>query len=324
MNTHKLIKGTSKTGFLQYTLAISTDSLSNENLVKVVDYLIEHVHVIYDKFQHMQEEVMWPIEIRLGSDLALSEKNFWGLVLDNMPNSFDLIQKYINTLCELANTTEFNTLLQSNEYQFHGGFAFNQYWSWSIEGPLISTQELERAIELFAQWLSKNDLEFETSQDNYIGFIFERFAHLNDLGAAKLLALRLSDGQHINKGFDYLRHVLMGINGNKSCGLLKTVIEQLYGSKNSLNDNEATIYELCAVVYGSNEHCANEVMKYAKSIASTKLWATQQFQRKKINYLRQVGDIYWQQVTSQERYIDTSFHLFDTHTKQWIDYSERE
>ena len=65
-------------------------------------------------------------------------------------------------------------------------------------------------------------------------------------------------------------------------------------------------------------------MAYVNNKADTELWPAQEHQIKRVNYLRQVGDIYWQQVTSQNRYIDTSFHLFDTQTKQWIDYSERE
>ena len=327
MIKHEFLAGKSKTGYPQQTLVIKVESLKNESLIEVINYLVSHVHVIYEKKQEFDEDVMWPIEFHLNDSLVLSESTFWKCVFESLVGGYEYIQRYIDVLCTLAESTKYGDLLQSNEYNFHGGLAFNQYWLWGIENPFPDRQENLKLCRQYCVWLSKNDLEFETYQDSFINIIFESYGQLDNVGTAMLLAIRLSEGQLFEKDFDYLRRVITGLSGTKSPGILKLVIEQLYNFEllgNDVYQPESIIYELCAVVYGSDERCTNEVMDYARSQANKELSKVGDNEMKKINYLRQVGDIYWQQVTSRNRYIDTSFHLFDTHTKKWIDYSERE
>ena len=323
MISYRFIAGQSKTGYPQQTLLISTDNPEIDTLTDIANYLIDNVFLIYHKNNEIDGDVMWPIKVALGKNLTLNESTFWNHLYQSVKGAYQYLLRYINALYELSKETKFNMLLMSNEYQYHGGLALNQYWLWNIEGTDSSTNETIEVLKYFNLWLSKNDLEFEVSQDDLINLIMQRFGNLSSNETATLLALRLNDGQITDKDFEYLKKVLIS---KYSKGLLKQVINQLVNSELHLNGPaliESTIYELCAIVYGSNKRCTEHVINYARTQADN--WCSvDDFEMKKINYLRQVGDIYWQQVTSQDRYIDTSFHLFDTHTKKWIDYSERE
>ena len=59
-----------------------------------------------------------------------------------------------------------------------------------------------------------------------------------------------------------------------------------------IDNRESTIYELIAIVYGSNESCTKEVMTYAKKHSPKELKKIHDIHMDRINYLRQVGDIY--------------------------------
>ena len=133
MISYRFISGQSKTGYPQETLQVIANNLEKDTLVTVITYLINNVHLIYKRNGEIDGDVMWPIEVKLNDNLILNESTFWKHVYHNIENAYEYLHKYIQTLYELSNSTEFNMLLMSNEYQYHGGLALNQYWLWFLE-----------------------------------------------------------------------------------------------------------------------------------------------------------------------------------------------
>ena len=317
---HRFDTGRSKTDYIQQTFVIEINELTQITLEALSKYLISHVHLIFEKHQTIDEDVMWPVAIDINGQLTISEAQLWNLVCDCVPDAQNLVIEYIQKLCNLAKETEYGDLLYSDEYHFMGSFALIAFLDRYFEQSESRTMAALPIYQCFIQFIRHCDLESETFQDEYIEKVLMKLVFVDNDKSIELLCLRLCNGQLAHKEFRYLYHFL-GYSTD-AAGRLKSVIDRLSkndsGIRNSRRNDGSIYLRLCAAIYGDNLEETEEVMDYVREKRGEEFEELQPFQLPEVQRIRSECEAFRVSQPQSDAFYNSSFHLYDLKNKKWL------
>jgi hypothetical protein len=318
---HRFGTGKSTAATQQQAFIIETDELNESTLKALPEYLINHVHLLFEAEKSAKEDTMWPVMVDINGQLNISEEVLWTMVCDTLPNAKTLVLEYIQKLCRLAKDTEYGFLLCNDSRHFIGSYALLPFLTrYLLEAESRTTPALP-VYDCFIKFIRCCDLEFETFQDEYIEKVLRKLIFVDEIKSVELLCIRLCNGQLTDKDFRYLYHFLNPLGQRPS--KLKLVIDYLTDSNNletvdDVQDEESIYLRLCAAIYGHNLKETKEVIDYVRHKRGDKLRPCCTYELNEVQRIRSECDAFRALQPERDGYFNSSFHLYDQKNKQWL------
>lgn len=302
------------------TTIVRVAHLDRDALEKSARYLISYV----DQWVALAEERVFaflPIEIAVGNSVRLSEDLFWRLVAENTETRGALNLSFVDALCARVGASRNlgGCLFYNTEEYCAGSFALFARLDYEFES---SWSRLDRAdlqvYDCFIRYLGCCDLDHEVHQDYYISNALTNLRVLSEQRYLDLLHLRLFNGQRAIdvQGYDYFRtHI-----GEE---WLKTVLDYIVARNDAeFLERGARHYleeylRIVASVYGTDRARTQEIADYIRSKVKAPIEIPGDIMAgsKDVQF---ACDGHRAAVRATKGLLDSGFHKYDRHRKQWL------
>jgi len=242
---------------------------SEFDISELLDLLISNVDVMYDPEGSWEGIRAKPLKLEFPSGIRISERSFWSVAIDVVPDIEIKIGEYVDAHIERSLRDVGGYLAFTSYLDVVGQEALYAYIDSRIRHESrqpLDPQKLTTFSDCFIRFLKACDMEHETYQNSYIYTLLDVLDSTSDQFFF-LLTFRLFEGQMGLLGG--LRNDLVVLQRclNRN-GMLRKVIDFMISG---YDDGVASpvgryieIVQVCSLVYGTDESPTSDVLEYCR------------------------------------------------------------